>query len=179
MGWQCGDSPGEWASSAPRTGEWSTRAREHGPAGEARHRCWGGHEEEGWTAILISFSAHNTDSWRAELCVMRHFLCKLRVAALPVQAKDDVMIPTWSTGGGGNLTGNLITRQLSLTPEVDVVCHYYGSVNRHCLQPQSTSRSAQRRALQPGTTHCCSHSPGMHTSCFHHSQILQVLPKPA
>ena len=27
-------------------------------AGERRHHCWGGQEEEGWTAIGISFSEH-------------------------------------------------------------------------------------------------------------------------
>ena len=27
-------------------------------AGERRHHCWGGQEEEGWTAIGISFPMH-------------------------------------------------------------------------------------------------------------------------
>ena len=28
------------------------------PAGEAKRHCWGGQEEEGWTAMEIFFSAH-------------------------------------------------------------------------------------------------------------------------
>ena len=60
----------------------------------------------------------------------------------------------WTIGGVGK------PLQVSLTPEVGVACHHYESMKRHHLQPQSPQRSAQRRALQPSTTRCCSHSPG-------------------
>ena len=33
--------------------------RRSGPAGEARHHCWGGQEEEEGTAIVISFPVHS------------------------------------------------------------------------------------------------------------------------
>ena len=46
----------------PWAGEQNFRLREprrrSGPAGEARHYGWGKQEEEGWTAIEISFPAH-------------------------------------------------------------------------------------------------------------------------
>ena len=50
--------------------------------------------------------------------------------------------------------------QLSQTPEVGMVQHHYGSVNRHHLWPQSPQKSAQKRALLLSTSSCCSHFPG-------------------
>ena len=60
----------------------------------------------------------------------------------------------WPTSGGGK------PPQPSQTPELDVACHHEGSRNRHHWQPRSPQRSAQRKALQPSTTCCCSQSPG-------------------
>ena len=57
-------------SSVPLAGSRMPEPREPGrrsrPAGNARHHCWGGWEEEGWTAIGISFPVHAQDlrGWR-------------------------------------------------------------------------------------------------------------------
>ena len=54
---------------------------------------------------------------------------------------------------------------------LQVLSVFYGSVNRHHLQPQSPLGSLQWRALQSSTIHCGSHYPGkVHT-------LLLPLPK--
>lgn len=60
----------------------------------------------------------------------------------------------WAMGGRGKLP------QPSQTPEVGIVCHYQGSVNRHHLWPQSPQGLPQRRALQQSINCCCSHTSG-------------------
>ena len=71
----------------------------------------------------------------------------------------------WSTGSGDK------PQQSSQTTEGDVACHHQGPVNREHLRPQSPQTSAKKRALQPSTTCCCSHSPGNTPA------LLQPLPK--
>ena len=92
-------------SSVPQTEEQKLQLREprrrSGPTGEARHHCWGGQEEEGWTTIRISFPAHVcVDFQRVEhiwhrLQVARghllglwetgHLSCRLQVAGHPLR----------------------------------------------------------------------------------------------
>ena len=47
-----------WGAKCHRLGCETPQLREPVPTGEARHHCWGGREEEGWTALRISFPAH-------------------------------------------------------------------------------------------------------------------------
>lgn len=71
----------------------------------------------------------------------------------PAQAKHDRVLLVWSTGSRGKPPVIYESRG-------GHACYHEGSMNRHHLQPQSPQRSAQRGALQPSTTRCCSHCPG-------------------
>ena len=86
-------------SGAPQPREPRKRS---GPAGEARHHCWGG-REEGQITIGISFSA--------QVCtlgvgrgLLREVRCLLQGLWLAVQAKHNGAPLAWSTGGRGKLS---------------------------------------------------------------------------
>ena len=79
---------------------------------------------------------------------------RLRVAVPPLWAKHDRTPLAWCARSRGK------PPQSSQTPEEGMTCYIRGSMNRHHLWSQSPQSSAQRRALQPSATHCCSHSPG-------------------
>ena len=109
-----------WVETPWGAREWCTKAgsrvpqpreprRRCGPIGEARHHHWGGQQEEGLTAIGISFSAHGG-------------LSKGR-------AMDWGVPLVWAKCGGGK------PPQSSQTPEVGMACHHQGPVNRHHLWP--------------------------------------------
>ena len=61
--------------------------------------------------------------WSVPTCLItvhyqEHALLGTACAAHPVGAKQDEVLPTWSTGGGGE------PLQLSLAPEVGVAPHH-------------------------------------------------------
>ena len=69
--------------------------RRSGPAREARHHCWGGQEEEGQTAIGISFPVH-TGSQR--LGYLWHRLWVVRDHLLRLQETVCLLCGLWVAG---------------------------------------------------------------------------------
>ena len=158
-------------SSGPRAGEQSTTAE----------RTW----EEVWACrrskppLLGKTSGGGVDDQR-NIFLYKHMDCRrarLKWATgsgVSCMGWERWALLVWSTGDKDK------PPQLSMTAEVSMACHNQGSVNKHLLHAQSPQRSALRRALQPSTTHCCSHSHGnahKHWCC--HFQILQALPTTA
>ena len=80
-----------------------------------------------------SFLCTCADSWRVGLWAVKHLLLGLQAA-------------------GANHLSHLRLQRWAWSATM-------GSLNRHHVRPQSPQRSAHRRATQPSTIHCCSHSP--------------------
>ena len=62
---------------------------------------------------------------------------------------------------------------MSQRPERGIVCHHWVPVSELHLPPQSP----QVLALQPSTTHCCSHLPGNTSPCSCHCQTFWAVPR--
>ena len=107
-------------------------------------------ERKGRTAIGISFSA----GARA---------LKLQGASCTGYGRQDTP-SVQAMGSGGNCRSHLRLQKWARPATTR------GPMNRYHLQPQPPHGSLLRRALQLGTTHCCSHSPG--------NAYTQLLPLP-